>query len=60
MEVRVASIHQIAESYNSRKPPFSLAQPYALGPGRKGVSPTNTTECEQMVNQAAAASSVKK
>ncbi len=24
------------------------------------VSPTNTTECEQMVNQAAAASSVKK
>ncbi len=35
---RVAVIHRIADKVYSRKPISSLADPYALGPGRSGLS----------------------
>jgi hypothetical protein len=34
----VAAIHPVAAKVNSRKPISSLADPYALGPGLRGVS----------------------
>jgi hypothetical protein len=33
-----AFIYRAAESYNSRKPLFSLAHPYPIGPGLCGAS----------------------
>ncbi len=35
---RVAFIHRAAESSYSRKPVFSLAHPYSIGPGQSGAS----------------------
>ena len=40
---RVASIHPIAESTNSRKLPLRIVQPYALGPGLSALSPRSHT-----------------
>jgi hypothetical protein len=36
-------MHQIAESVNSRKLLFSLANPYALGPGSSALLPRSRT-----------------
>jgi hypothetical protein len=34
---RLASIHPVADKAGSRKPLFTSADPYALGPGLRGV-----------------------
>jgi hypothetical protein len=36
-------IQRIAESYNSRKLPLRIVQPYAVGSGQNGLKPRSST-----------------